>query len=86
MATLYRRNGKYSVCYSDVDGRLYRVATGTADKRHAGEWKAKVENLLAQARLGSIEKVGRIDAGTILGKEKRDCLTLSAFQQKYAER
>ena len=86
MASIYRRNGKYTVTYVDVDGKQYRISTGTTDKVHAMLWKNQAENLVSQARNGIIDKVGRIDAGTVLGKVKKECLTLSEFREKYADR
>ena len=86
MASIYRRNGKYTVTYVDIDGKQYRISTGTTDKVHAMLWKNQAENLVSQARNGIIDKVGRIDAGTVLGKVKKECLTLSEFMEKYEKR
>lgn len=90
MARLRRRedrDGKYELDYYDIDGRRYRVNTGTSEKKLAELWLRRVEELLTQARLGIIGKVGRIDAEVIASKEKRkQSLTLEQFKARYEER
>ena len=71
----------------DVDGTRYRVDVGSADKKIAELWLRRAEELLAQARLGIIPKVGRIDRQTVAGIKKEDekepVLTLKEFSEKY---
>ena len=90
MATLRRRedrDGKYELDYVDVDGKRYRVNTGTSNKRLAELWIRKVEDLLTQARLGIIPKVGRIDADVVANKKRRkESLQLQDFKDKYEDR
>ena len=55
MATLYKRKdgrANYRVCYTDIDGKRYKVNTGTVDRLLAQLWLSKVEGLLAKAKLG----------------------------------
>jgi len=90
MASLHRRKergNKFRLHYVDVDGTRYRVDVGSADKRIAELWLRVAEERLAQARLGIIPKVGRIDKQTVAGKNKGEeeepVLTLEEFNEKY---
>ena len=81
--------GKYEVSYIDVDGRRFRIDTGTRDKKIAEVWLNKAEELLSLAKLGVIERVGKLTrevvAGQVTpGETKR--LRLDEFEQEYLER
>jgi integrase len=91
MASLRRRanrGGKFELGYYDVDGERYRVDTGTTDRRVADLWLAKVTELLSLARLGHIEKVGRITIQEVRGSPRPAAarLTLNKFKIEYADR
>jgi site-specific recombinase XerD len=90
MASIRRRKergNRFELHYVDVDGRRYRIDTGTPDKKIANLWKQKAEELLSQAKLGIIEKVGRVDINAVAGRERKEpTLTLTAFKDKYLER
>lgn len=83
-----RRGGKWFLDYRDIDGTRYRIDTGTHDKKVAELWFTKVEELMAKARLGIIEKVGRVDADVIAGRQKKEkpSLTIEAFKATYEDR
>jgi integrase len=81
------RGNRYQLHYVDVDGTRYRIDTKTSDLKIAKLFKNKAEDLLSQAKLGIILKVGRIDADTIAGKTKEETsLTLEEFREKYQQR
>lgn len=81
------REGKWFLDYRDVDGTRYRIDTGTKDKRVADLWLKKAEELVSQARLGIIPKVGRLDADVLAGREKKkDSLTLEEFKKQHEDR
>lgn len=81
--------GKYEVAYTDVDGRRYRIDTGTRDPKIAKLWLRKAEELLSLARLGLLEKVGHLTREMVSGQAttaKADRLRLEDYQAKYLER
>lgn len=82
------RDGKWFLDYRDpTDGKRYRVDTGTTNYKHAQLWKQKVEDLIAQAKLGIIEEVGRIDAEVVAGrKKKEEAPTLEDLKDMDADR
>ena len=89
MATLRQKKsgGEWFLDYRDVDGERYRVSTGTKDRKKAALWKHKVEELLPLARLGLIEKLGRVDADVIAGRKKEEnVLSLEEFKAIYEDR
>ena len=93
MASIRRRKdrgNRFELHYVDIDGTRIRIDTGTTSKPVANLWKQKADELLSQAKLGLIPKVGRIDLGTVTGKkekeEKEKTLTLSQFKKKYEDR
>lgn len=90
MAQLHNRKdrgGKWELDYTDVDGKRYRIPTGTSDRKVAELWLRKAEEILSQAKLGLVEKVGRIDANVIAGKEKKKkSLTLEELKTVYEDR
>lgn len=91
MASLSRRKergNRYQLHYVDVDGTRFRIDTGTADKKIAELWLKKTEDLLSQAKLGIIPKVGRIDIGAVAGRkaEAKSSLSLEEFKEKYEHR
>ena len=85
------RGNRFQLHYVDVDGKQYRVNTGTTDKKIAKLWLHKVEELLTLARHGMIETVGRIDVDVVAGKKKPQApkgekLTLEEFRDRYERR
>jgi integrase len=90
MAKLHRRKdrgNRWELDYTDIDGKRYRIPTGTADEKTAQLWQKKADELLSQARLGIIEKIGRLDADIIAGKTKiRQSPTLDEFKAIYEDR
>lgn len=88
MATLrQKKSGFWFLEYRDVDGERFRVSTGTKDLKKAELWKNKVEEMLPMAKLGIIEKIGRVDADVIAGRKKEDNSTsLSEFKAIYEDR
>lgn len=88
MASLRQKRGKnWFLDYRDANGDRYRINTGTKDKKVADLWLKKCEELLSQAYLGIIEKVGRINADVVAGrKQERTSLALREFQEQYRER
>lgn len=90
MAKLHRRpdrGNRLELDYVDVDGRRYRILTNTSDRKIAELWLRKTEERLSQAKLGLIEKVGRIDADVVAGREKkRQSLRLEEFMAEYESR
>ncbi len=81
--------GKYELDYYDVDGRRYRIDTGTRDSKIAKLWLKKAEELLSLATLGVIPKVGRLTrevvAGSVVSHEQKR-LHLADFAKEYLER
>ena len=94
MPSLHRRKergNRFRLHYVDVDGKRYRVDTGTTDKKIANLWKQKAEELLTLAKHGIIEEVGRIDIDIVAGRQKpqkkdNEGLTLEDYRQKYEDR
>ena len=92
MASIRRRKdmgGKYELAYIDVDGRRYRINTETRDKKIAEVWLKKVEDLISLAKVGVIEKVGRLTREVVAGQTtpgETTRLRLDAFEQEYLER
>jgi len=81
--------GKYELAYIDVDGRRHRIDTGTRDKKVAELWLQKAEELLSLAKLGVIEKVGRISREVVAGQDVPEAskrLHLDDFEREYLER
>lgn len=92
MASLHRRadmGGKYELDYTDVDGHRFRVDTYTRDKKIAEVWLNKAEELLSLAKLGVIEKVGKLTRDIVAGRTspaQSERLRLDDYEQKYLER
>lgn len=92
MASIRQRadmRGKYELAYIDLDGHRYRVDTGTRDEKIAELWLGKAEELLSLARLGVIEKVGRLTREVVAGRAapaKSERLRLDDYEKKYLER
>jgi len=92
MATLRRRGdmgGKYELDYTDVDGRRYRIDTGTKSKKIAEIWEGKADELLSLAKLGVIEKVGKLTKEIVSGKkspEPNKRLRLDGYETEYVDR
>lgn len=61
--------GKYELDYTDIDGRRYRIDTGTKDQKIAKLWLQKAEDLLSMARLKIIPKVGSITRAMVAGEQ-----------------
>ena len=81
--------GKYELAYIDVDGRRYRINTDVRDKKIAEVWLNKAEELISLAKLGIIEKVGKITREVVAGREapaQSERLRLDGFEKKYLER
>lgn len=82
-------HGKYELAYLDVDGRRYRLNTGTRDKKIAEIWLRKAEELLSLAQLGLRERVGRITREVVSGQAaptRPERLRLEDYEAKYLER
>lgn len=92
MASIRRRKdlgNKFELTYNDVDGRRHRINTNTTDSKIATIWKKKAEELVSLAKLGVIEKVGRLTRGVVSGKEAPEAkkrLRLDEFEQVYLDR
>ena len=91
MATLRRRNernGNFVLDYYDVDGQRFRIDTGTTDRIVANLWLAEATERISLARLGRIERVGRITIHELRGSTRPAParLTLSDFKKEYADR
>jgi integrase len=92
MASLHRRqdmDNRWQLDYTDVDGKRYRIDTGTKDEKIAVLWQSKAEELTSLARLGHIEKVGRLTREIVAGQESPQSsqrLRLDAFEKTYLER
>ena len=86
------RGNKWMLDYTDVDGQRYMILLNTQSKPIANLWLTKVNELLAKAEVGLIDKVGRIDAAMVAGRD-RDApseedagLTLLEFKEIYEDR
>ena len=80
---------KYELDYYDVDGRRYRVDTGSRDSKIAKLWLKKAEELLSLAKLGVIPKVGRLTREIVAGRvtpHEQKRLHLADFAKEYIER
>ncbi len=92
MATIRKRDdlgGKYELSYYDVDGRRYRINTESADKKIADVWRKKAEDLVSLAKLGVIEKVGKLTREVVSGEvvpEPKKRLRLDEFEKEYLDR
>ena len=92
MASLHRRqdmDNRWQLDYTDIDGKRYRIDTGTKDKKIAEFWRSKAEELTSLARLGHIEKVGRLTREVVAGQEAAESskrLRLDAFEKEFLER
>ena len=64
------RDHRYLLDYTDVDGTRYKILLDTKSKPIANLWLKKVEELLSKAAVGIIEKVGRIDADVVAGRDR----------------
>lgn len=92
MASIRKRQdlgGKFELSYHDVDGRRYRINTNTTDFKIATLWRKKAEELVSLAKLGVIEKVGRLTREVVSGKEAPETkkrLRLDEFEKVYLDR
>lgn len=90
MATLRKREdrgNRYELSYMDIDKRRYRIDTGTTDLKVARVWLRKAEELLSQAKLGEIDKVGRVDADVVARQNSEAGMpSISDFKEYYEER
>jgi integrase len=81
--------GKFELDYTDVDGRRYRLDTGTDDPKIARVWLQKVQKQLSLAKLHEIPKVGQLTREMVAGKampEQQKRLHLADFEKEYLER
>ena len=75
--------------YTDVDGKRYRIDTGTTDQKLATLWLRKAEEQLSLARLGHVESVGRLNKDVLAGRiqpNAKDRLRLTELEAKYLDR
>jgi len=92
VAVLRRRSdlgGKFELDYMDLDGRRYRVNTHTTDPKIAEVWRRKAEEQVSLAKLGVIQKVGRLTREVVSGKtlpEQQKRLRVVDFQKEYLDR
>lgn len=92
MARLRRRpdrGGRYEVDYTDVDGKRYRIDTGTRDEKLARLWLQKAEEQLSLARLGAVPKVGRLTKDVLAGRAQasdQPRLRLTELEENYLDR
>ncbi len=91
MASLRKRkdlDGKYTLDYTDVDNRRYRIDTGTDDKDEADEWMRLFRKRFSQAKRGEIERVGRLSIDMLHKRAEatRRRKRLSEFLDEYQRR
>ena len=81
--------GKFELDFTDIDGRRYRIDTGTTDEKVAKMWLQESERRLSLARLGVIPKVGRMTRDMVAGKSVAEApkrLRLSLWEKEYTDR